>query len=228
MRRTQSFTMSFYDQPAMTTEYGAILTVGMKVHGDRVAIVIPIGTDAEPTNVDTLCNDLVEQFNSECMDTLTPCLSEDTQVCFLNAEHMEKNVLPSRMDLGGAEAIMGEAEGNAASCGTTGLCIFYGNPDDVPAPGRLRIGKMFIPGVPAGLITGDRVAGSLQAAYQAFADLLLEGFECGLSQSTKYYRVLAYPRPQPVRGAGDSLKRCEQALARGYVATQRRRMIPRS
>jgi len=220
--------MAFYDQPACTSTGGVILTVGMKVHGDRCAIVIPLATDGPPLNVDTLCNDAVEAFNTSCVGILTPCLSQDTQVCFLNAEHMELNTLPSRMDLGGAEAIMGEVESDALPCNITGLCIFYGDPADLVLPGRLRLGKMFMPGVPSGEVTADRVSATLQSAYQDFADLLLEGFPTLYAPSSSYYRMLAYPRPQPARSAAQILMGCEQSVARGYVATQRRRLIPRS
>ena len=215
--------MSSISQPSCTNDQGVIVTIGIYVNGDRTAIVLPMGHPDPGISANLFCADAVDSFVSNAFPLLVACLSVDANISFCQAEGMTDGDVPSRQDFDPA-AYPGTVAGHALPSNTGGLIVFYRDPSG-SFTGRIRVGKNTIPGVPVSQIVGDLANGTLQDNLQAFADLLQNGVPSVGASGTNWYRYLATPKP---RTPGTVLKATTSQEARGYLATQRRRFIPRA
>lgn len=205
-------------QPAgMTTSGGVILTVGIQVVLDRCAIVIPL---ANLNDLDKVLgtSQVVSGFFAAPFDLLLDCLCENAYITFLAAEAMIDGCVPHRADYGVTDH-PGTRTGNPLPAQVAALTSYYQEPEDVTG-GRIRVGKSFVPGISTDDVAGDNISTTLMSALETFAETLLSGFDC---DGETFYRVLAAPTD---RTPATSLSRLAAHVTRGYVATQRRRLIP--
>jgi hypothetical protein len=210
-------------QPAMTSDHGVILTVGITCAYDRTAIVLPMATDGTGHTASDLCKGAIDMAENGFLDNLNGIMCISAHISFIQAEGMDDGTVPYRVDYGPGDhpgTIAGEAL--PANCGA--LLAFYEEPLDLAVGARMRVGKNAIAGIPESKF----VNGSLIAAYLADVQLvgtgLVNGQAEGGGSSPTWYRVLA--RNPKTAGPGAQLKRVAISQARGYVGTQRRRLTP--
>ena len=206
-------------QPSgLVSENGYIVTIGVVGNADRTAIVFPLATNGTVDPI-TGAQDLITGIETTILDEITPCFSEDGQITFVSAESMVDGHLPARSDYDD-NTYPGTRASGAVSSQVASLLIFYSDPADLPPDGRVRVGKNFIPFVPEDDLSGDIISDPLSSNIEALGYDLLNGFSAG---SNTFYRVIA---ADSTRTPGTPLIRSAQRTARGYVGTQRRRLIP--
>ncbi len=210
-------------QPIIGNSNGAILTIGMVCDGERVAIVEPWGLDATGPDPATLCQDLIDSWQAAVTVTFLACLASDAYIAFLEANGMQDGRVPYRSDYTSA-AFPGTASGTSLPSNVTGLIAYYQTPADVPAGHRIRVAKTFMPGVPYPSVTGNVVAPAQTDLYTAYGAEVQAGITSVLYPGQSWWRMLATPKP---RSVAQTIPRTINCVARGYVCTQRRRLIPR-
>lgn len=218
-------------QPAMLNQQGVILTIGMLCNYERLAIVEPYGIDLADVDRNTMCADLVSSWIDAVKTQFLACLSEDAAITFIQAEGMTDGAVPYREDYSPADNPGTYAE-TAEPTGITGLIVYYEDPADVEAGKKMRVGKTFMPAVPVGQVSLQNISSTLQGKYATYAGLVRDGIDSDEHGGNKWYRVLSVPYElvdgHRVRTPGMSIPRVVTPVVRGYVATQRRRMVPRS
>ena len=208
-------------QPSgMMNDSGVIVTIGIQNVLDRCAIVLPLGTSATFDKV-LGCQQVCTGIFDTIMPLLLACISENSYVTFIAAEGMVDGVIPHRNDYIPTDN-PGTRSGVPMPSQVAGLLAFYEDPDDATPGSRMRVGKNFLPGISTNDVEGDHLDDALLSAMQALSEALVSGFMD--SASNEWYRVLAAPKP---RTPGTALKRIAAHNERGYVCTQRRRLIPR-
>lgn len=201
-----------------TSDACVILSVQMLIAGQRAEIVIPFGDSANAATLATICKDVVDGFETVGIPALIDCLSNDSQVVGLSAEAMIDGGIPFRRNYA-----LGTNVGTIAHpCvpqQVAALTAYYPNPDDLTVGNRVRVGKNFIPGVPETNVAGEIIDAALQAALQAFADLLVAGIN-GLGAAF-YQRVINTDRTP-----GATIYFALLGYVRDYVGTIKRRLLP--
>jgi len=215
--------MSFTQPTGMTNDNGVILTIGIKDLEQRSAIVIPVCTNVTSIPLWEICNDAVVSFYTSCRTALLDCLSEDVNVSFIQGEGMRDGMVPFRIDYPNT-ALPGTTAGDPLPSQVAALMAFYEDPTDVAAGGKIRCAKNYLPGISEIVVVGNEVLSAQLANMQTFGDLLQQGFPTLASSGDKWYRVLASPVP---RTPGTIVKRTINCVPRGYICTQKRRLIPR-
>lgn len=210
-------------QPAINNSCGAILTIGLVVGKDRLAIVEPYGIDQPAPDLTHMCEDLLDSWGAAAITAFLACLSPDAQVVYLSAEGMQDGRVPSRNDYA-LGTNPGTLTGAAMPNNVTGLIAYYEDPVDVVVGERMRVGKTYMPGVPETQVTGDILSGTATGAYSAYAGIVINGFASTAYPANKWWRMLSTPKP---RNVNTSIRRVVSAVPRAYVCTQRRRLIPR-
>lgn len=205
----------------MTSDKGVILTVGILAGADRTAVVMPLATDDGGLDPTTICEDAVEAFVSTCVPQLLACISIDAQVTSVSAEGMMDGTVPFRVDFAPGTAV-GTRDNPLMPANVSSLGTFYGDPADIGPGLRMRASHIFIPGLSMADVTVDKIVSTLESAIEAFITTLLNGFTTNLGGG-KWYRVLAKSASTSIV---QGLKRLISAIARLYVATQRRRLLP--
>lgn len=212
------------NQPAgMTNDQGILLTVGASVNGDDMAIVLPLCTDYTPATDTSIAEDAVESFAAASISLLQACMSNDSYITFVAAESMIDGQLPYRADYDDT-TYPGMGATGAAPSQVCGLVAFYQDPNDVLANAKIRVGKTFMFATPSSEISGDELSDAQVAAINAWASPVQQGIPSLAVGGSYFYRILAAPR---TRATGQAINRTINAVVRGYVATQRRRLIPR-
>lgn len=212
-------------QPVAINDNGVMLSVGLLSNGDRWEIVMPLCYDHALGAIDAehICQDAVSSFFAGPFNDLLACLSADTQITFLSAEGMTDGRVPQRVDFAiGANA--GSRPAGAMPSNVTALITYYEEPADVAPNTRMRTGKTFLSGIAQSDVAGDHVITALVTLMTTFGADMLLGYASTLVPATKWYRYLSSPL---ARAAGTNVKRVGVVSARAYVATQRRRLIPR-
>lgn len=218
-------------QPALTNNQGAILTIGGICNSERLAVVEPWGCNQDAPDKVVLCSDLVGAWENDAMSLFLASVSEDFKLLFLQAEGMTDGCVPFRVDFGPSEhpGTIAEVAEPTSVCG---LLTYYEDPADVPAGKRMRTGKTFWPAVPVGQIASQSISAILQADYGAYSDTVLAGIDSVAFPGKKWFRMLATPYEviagKKVRTAGLPIPRVAAGVPRGYIATQRRRLLPHS
>lgn len=209
-------------QPNITNEAGVILTVGITAQSNRCALVFPVGTDAGILSDIITCSLALKAFRTNVLPALCDCFGSEGDVRFINAEGMKDGMIPYREDYDPATFTGTRGGGGLpASCGL--LISFYEDPADVVAGHRMRVGHNTIPAQAPDDWPDGYAVGALVDAGNTLANLLVGGwaFDPAVG-SEKWYRYLA----APARTAGTSVRRIVGGTTRGYVGTQRRRLIP--
>lgn len=210
------------DQPSgMIIDNGVILTVGVQSGYDRVACVIPLCADDSIPPVSG-CQSALEGWGASIRDSFLACMSSLAFLRFVQAEGMIDGMIPYREDYAPTD-FPGTRGATIMPSQVTGLCVFYEDPADAVVGARMRVGKNFIPGLCADDIAQDFLVPDLVTAIAGFATAMQAGFAGSIGSHT-FYRVLAGDVRSP---AGTPIKRVITAQARGYVCTQKRRLIPR-
>lgn len=206
--------------PNGTCDDGVILTVGVFSGVDRMAIVIPVYNEDGSLDNLTMCEKAILDFISSQLTLLTSCLAQNSYVTHINSEAMTNGKIPYRTDFSPTDH-PGTVTSDALPSHTTGLVIFYQDPTDVTPPNRIHVGKNFMPAVPSGEVTNDGISVGLFNDYAAFASPFLDGYG---SSGQKWYRAVRAPKN---RAASTPVERIGVTTARGYVCTQKRRLVPR-
>ena len=204
----------------MLAENSVIITIGILVNADRCAIVFPLSSD---TAVDPItgCGDAVSGVVSDIIPLLQQCMASDSYIQYVQAEGAVDGMTPQRSDFSSG-LYPGLVSGVSAPSSVGGMMGFYEDPADKPTPtSRTRLGKNTIPGVSVSELTGDLISLAIQGALLALGNDLLNGFTGG---SNRWYRVVKIVS----RTIGAGVIRAADNIARGYVVTQRRRMVPRN
>lgn len=207
----------------MKNDDGVIVTIGIETGTDRCAIVLPLATDVTSIGPEVICADAIGAVVVSVFPLLVPCLSSTANIRFVAGEGMIDDRVPYRIDYsvsdhpgtGGDDPIPSQA---------AGLIVFYEDPEDNTGGGRMLCGKNFIPGLPNDEVVAANVISTMVTKLNTLAALLQTGFPTGTVSGQNWYRVLATPKP---RTSGTIVKRTITSMARGYVCTQKRRLIPR-
>lgn len=229
--------MAAIQQPAVTNDHGAELTVGiLSGTGNRMAIVLPMATDNTTLTDINRMQDCVVAWQSHGMPQLLACMVATVEVLFIQAEGMVDGIIPYRIDfVPGTNP--GTNSGQLAPTNVTGLITFYEDPADI-APGRkMRTARTFVPGVSDSSLTENTIDVGLLASYLTWGTTMQNGYNV-ITGSGKWYRMLsapyqltANPTPPPAmirtRPRGIQVPRIAAISPRSYVATQKRRMVPR-
>jgi hypothetical protein len=215
--------MAIATQPSgLKSNFGAVVTIGIRSSGDRCEIVLPMATDKVSLTAKDLCLDVCSALDVSTLDLLAACLSEDAYISFVQAVGMDDGFVPARLDMAPTD-YPGTGTPDCETSQVAGLIVYYAEPADLAPDQRMPVGKNFIPGIPDDDLTGDAISSGLQTNLEAFADELCNGFEAVGGGSYKWYRVMATP---PKGSEGVDLMRVGVFYARGYSGTQRRRLIP--
>jgi len=215
--------MAFIEQTAATAEFGCVLTVGFVVNNDRSACVFPMCNPGGGIDRVKFCSDLVEAFNTSALPGLLGLLSSDCQVTFVQADGMVDGYIPFRNDSTSTENF------GTLTAGTTpdqaaGLIAWYVDPADIISGHKIRVAHNFIPGVPADQVVSNAVQTAWLTAALAFATTMQNGFPA-FAMSGTWSRYLKAPK-KPLNVIGTNVLRVSTAVIRGYVGTQRRRLLP--
>jgi len=210
-------------QPDCKNDLGVILTVGIVCNADRCAIVLPLGAPGSSIGIYDICTDAMLSFQTSVMSKLLACMAASSYVSFLSAEPMIDGGLPGRVDYD-STAHVGSVTGEALPSNTGGLMVFYRDPAGTFTSARTPVGKNTVPGVPTSQVVGDKPNNTYVGHLQDLADAMQDGWDSAGSPGDRWYRYLRAPFP---RTPNTNLAGIANSQARGYLATQRRRFIPR-
>jgi hypothetical protein len=211
------------NQPIMSNSQGAILTIGMVLNGERVACVEPYGLDQVDPDKITFCDDLVTTWRTANMAAWLAMLSQDCYVAFLSADGMQDGAIPHREDYTPTTHVGAQAHPSLPS-NVTGLIAYYEDPADVVPGHRIRVAKTFVPGIPDVQVVGQQVLTAQILLMATYSGQVQGGFASTLYPGQDWYRMLSVPKP---RATDAQIPRTATNTPRGYVCTQRRRLIPR-
>jgi len=215
----------------MTMNKGFVITIGIVVNNDRTAITFPVWFDGDPTDENDVGQAAVNAVEEHILPLITPLISSDAYMSFVQAEGMLVGWVPSRTSYDSSNWPGGGSAGAMPSA-TSGLIVFYEDARDITDDAKkIGIGKIFVPGIPRDIVVGDAIDESWVTDGLALALKLQNGYHPPtIETSLTFYRVLSKPTkdpPNPAPGPDTVLNRVFACAARGYVATQRRRLIPR-
>lgn len=209
-------------QPAISNQSGVILTIGILAQGNRCALVMPVGTDSNLMTPVILCGAAVLAFKANVLPDLLDCMGSEAEVTYIQGEGMIDGQVPFRQDYPPATYTGTRGGGSLpASCGL--LLSMYEDPVDVVAGHKIRVAHNTIPGQSP----DDWTDGSPDLTIISNGDTIINTFVAGWnfdpsSGSDKWYRFLAATD----RVVGTHIDRIATGQARGYVGTQRRRLVP--
>ena len=207
-------------QPSLDSGTGVILTCGFTTGHDRWAIVLPVATDDNTLNPITLCSDAVNAFVALELNHLMAIFAADTNLNYIQAEGMVDGRVPYRTDIapGGEPGTLGAT---SMPRNVSALTAFYVDPGQTLSTGRERVGKTFFAGISADEVVGDIVQNVLLTAITLFCNEIVNGYNTNAGGG-KWYRV-----GKAVRTTATALPNIVAVQVRDYVATQRRRLMPR-
>jgi len=205
---------TFVSQPALNSDKGVVLEVGIQIGDFFGALVQPFAT-VTPLAKEVACEAMVRAFINNGIPLLTPCLSVDAKVIFAESRPMVHNkFIPNRQDFSMA-TYPGTRASPLTDAQVTALVLMYcGN--NAPSPhGRLQIGKAFIPGL---AVADNIVNGAVVTLTEAFEAACCNGLT-DVTTGATFYRVGASRT-----AAGQPLPDVIQCAAATLIATQRRRL----
>lgn len=207
-------------QPDLNGTLGVILTIGINVSGDRASIVIPVCSDEQSLTPNNLCESAITAANAALLNPICDCLSSSAFCTFMQAEGMKNGRPPYRADYGTANPGTLSSGALPASCGA--LMTFYEDFTSEEVGARIGCGHNTIPGVPSSMFVNGYMQSTLFDNVLIVAQLLVSGFSDTGSSMPKFYRTLAACE----REGDGAVKKIAYGVVRGYVGTQRRRIIP--
>lgn len=210
------------EQPVCSNEKGVVLTVGIVDGPNRMACVMPIATNSTVLNPSNLCTDAVNSFQASVAPQFANCFSLDAYISFIAAEGMQDGRVPARLDLG-STAFPGTRPAGTIPDSCAGLLVFYEDPADIVAPARMRVGKTFIPAISSSDYDSTYVDPAWIPIALSLGNILANGYPSVLDTGSNWYRVISAPKP---RATVANCKRVIGYDARGYIGTQRRRLLP--
>lgn len=215
------------DQPALTSDKGVVLTVGINVIDDRCALVLPIATDSTGIAALAFCQTAVESFEQGALPLLLDVLSTLAWVSFIQAQGMDAGTLyPYRKDFANIDN-PGTVITDPLPSSVGALITFYEDTRDITPGDRMRHSRVIVPGIAEGMVDLGRINSGALANLQTFGDALVQGFKKTGGSDPKFYRVLSAPKVGD--GNAVALKRLvTTSFVRGYVGAQRRRLLPRT
>jgi hypothetical protein len=187
-----------------------------------MAVVLPLFTDKPDATPDWLSKDAVDTVDSVLVPDLRPCLSVDAYIAFISAEGMQDGVVPHRQDYS-PTTYTGASTGHACPNNVTQLLVFYQEPLDIVGHARMRVAKTNLPALSIEQLDGGQINPTQVGFLQTVADHLQRGMVSDSDVGYYWYRGLAMPKP---RNVSHNILRCTAQTVRGYVATQRRRLVP--
>lgn len=210
------------EQPAVPIDKGMILSIGIIANADRMQIVMPMLSDASTIFAAGIqASDLCKTAETLLIPLLQACMSSDASITFLSAEGMADGIIPARFDYGIA-TYPGTLDAGALPDNVGGMMVWYEDPRDAIADARARSCRNTVPGVPKSEYIGGAVSNVVQAALLAAATALQNGLESYTDAPQCWYRALS----RLPRDSSATILRTWNATARGYVGTQRRRLVP--
>lgn len=211
--------MPSVDQPTGLAKTNAcVITLGYVCNNDRCAITLPMATDTDINPNDGL-QQLADNLATVLVTPWADCVSSATYCSFVACESMNNGVVPARVDFAPADH-PGTRGATSVASQVAGLMVFYEDSRDVSGTEKIRVGKNFISGIATDDVVGDELVADLQANIVSLAESLQNGIDDG--DGNTWYRVLAREGI-----AGPQIRRTYSFASRGYVVTQRRRLIPR-
>lgn len=204
---------------SMINDNGIMCTIGYIVNGDYCACVLPFATDGTIDKNES-CSDFLNAFEDGPLDDFIALLSSDVYISFIAADGMIDGIAPWRFDFAVTDK-PGTRGANPAPAQVSALLFFYEDGRDVDDGAKISIGKNFVSGISQDDLLGDIISDDLVVACGTFLDDVQNGFTD--AKSNKWYRVLSKPAGAP----GQPIKRTYNTGVRGYVCTQKRRLIPR-
>jgi ABC-type xylose transport system permease subunit len=161
--------------------------------------------------------------NNIIVPALIPCLSSDCSIVYISADGMLDGGIPARIDIPPG-TIVGLRAAGAAPTSVAALLTYYEDPADGVVGQRMRTAKNFLAGIAASDIAGDLINGAVISSINTLAGHLLMGFTTALGGGNWYRNLSSVPAG---RHAITSIRRIISTSVRQYVATQRRRLLPR-
>ena len=205
------------------SDQGIILSVGIVCGNNRTQIVLPMGVnDTTILGPTTLAVDCIESAITHLIPKITACMGSDAYISFLNGEGMNDGILPSRVDFG-ATAHPGTISPPSMPDSTCSLITFYGDPASYEPGARIHTARTFLPGLPTSAWDGTSISGAQITVLEDLGLALQNGWDSSGSTGATWQRFMNAPRP---RGPSVELKKIANWVSRGWVGTQRRRMLP--
>jgi hypothetical protein len=209
-------------QPAATNDQGVILTLGINVNGDRAAIVLPIAIDSSTPDKNDLCADAVQSAIDSMIGFWTGSMSDAAYFSFCSAEGMVNGYVPARKDFDPTD-FPGTLVAISNPSQVALLMRWYADASFAP-PGRMKVAKTYLPGIPQTSINGDVWDdGIVGTGIRAILDKMYNGWNSTNFSGSVYRRYLATPRP---RTPGTPLIRIFERNYDLRCSTQKRRLQP--
>jgi hypothetical protein len=196
-----------------------IVGIGIVVNNDRCEIVIPMSTDDVTLDGNQLCRDAKDAVTNTLIPVLLDCLSADAYVSYVLVEGMVDGKVPTRQVFGPTD-FPGTRAAGAMPSQVAALAVWYEDAADAITGERTRVAKNFIPGIADTDVVHDLIQTTLFNNIVSFCNLLVTGVS--FTGTKTWYRVLA-----AIRTPAAGLRRVLITGPRNYVATQRRRLVPR-
>lgn len=210
-------------QSTVTNDQGIILTIGVVCGGNRMQMVLPIATNDTSSGLGLqLANDAIDSAIAGLFPALVACMSSSAYISFINAEGMQDGVVPSRTDFD-PTAHPGTADPVALPDSQAGLVTFYGDPSSYEPGARIHTARTFVPGIPLSGWTGTTIETGELGLLDTFGGTCQNGWASIATPSSHWQRYMNTVTP---RGPSVELKKVANWTARGWVGTQRKRIIP--
>ena len=212
-------------QPSgMTSDNGAILTVGMVCSNERFAYVMPIVTDSTSLDASTMCKDACLSFEAGPLTDILALTSVDAYCTYIQATGMTPGSVPYREPFNSTDH-PGVETGAALPTQVAALGVIYQDPaDEGIGVKRIRQARIFLTALSGGQVNNNEVNSTLLTNILNLMIDLQAGWSSSLDSSHSWYRVLDVPKPT---STGQPVKRLLVPDARGGIYTQKRRLTPR-
>jgi hypothetical protein len=212
--------MKFVTQDDAVNDDGIIISVGLVVAGERCAIVLPMvkaSGDVDPDNAAAAC---VKAIGVGFVPDLCAFLSDQAYVSHVAGEGMINGGIPARLDYGSTDhpgQVDAEPLPQQVSILVTTYKTSSGSFGD-----RQKVGHQYLPGFPVSTLVGGALpAPTISNIEDLFQNLIEYGYD-DVDTTTNWRRYFAVPD----RSTSAAMPKIGAYACRGYVGTQKRRLLP--
>lgn len=212
--------------PAVNSDKGVVLTIGLMVQHDRAAIVFPCATDGVGIDRTNQCASAVDAAIHELVPLILPMMSVDCYISFVEAMGMDDGAYPYREDFA-PTTHSGSVASDTLPASIGGLACFYEDTADVPVGARMRHSRMTVPGIGESQVDHGRTTSAYDTLIYALANAMGGiGFTPVVLPACTWYRVIAAPAGGIGAPTAVALGRVGMVRTRQYLGSQRKRIRP--
>lgn len=204
----------------VATDQGVVVSIQLLIAGQRAEVVCPMAWfEDDGPGLAEMAQQAVQGFEDEVIPPLLDLLSTDAQVVGLSAECMDNGGIPYRRNYSLGTHV-GERTGGCVSQQVAALAVYYPDPADLSPGTPTNTGGNFLPGISEEDVAAEILSDTLKGFVEAFALVLVNGFLAGSSGAILSRSIFA------ARNGARLLRKAVNAIARDYVGTIRRRLLP--